>query len=242
MGSALGYHFPRKYEFLVRENYFFGEWLPNAQGEDVVAGIRTPFPLNNYKKNHTSSLESVSPKIYKQLYTVQKKLENHFIDMQDLEFTIQNNKLWLLQTRVGKRNGLAAVKIGLHFLKNNKITLNTFFNRISANQIDEFLHPTINPSSLKGLPPIALGLPAGPGAAYGKVLFSPDDAETAFNNGEKVILVREETSPEDIHGMHESQAILTSHGGMTSNASLVARGWGKCCIVGCSDLLIDYFN
>ena len=224
------------------ENYFFGEWLPNAQGEDVVAGIRTPFPLNNYKKKHTSSLESVFPKIYKQLYVVQKKLENHFLDMQDLEFTIQNNKLWLLQTRVGKRNGLAAVKIGLHFLKNNKISLNDFFNRISANQIDELLHPTINPSSLKGLRPIASGLPAGPGSAYGKVLFNPDDAEAAFNNGEKVILVREETSPEDIHGMHASQAILTSHGGMTSHAALVARGWGKCCIVGCKDIKISYKN
>tara|TARA_Y100000588_G_scaffold12523_1_gene13601 strand:- start:1799 stop:4480 length:2682 start_codon:yes stop_codon:yes gene_type:complete len=222
------------------ENYFFGEWLPNAQGEDVVAGIRTPFPINNFKTNNKNSLETKFPKIYNQLFKIQKRLEKHYLDMQDIEFTIENNKLWLLQTRTGKRTGIAAITIALDLLKNKLINNHKALNRISSKHINELLHPTFNSNKLSLLKPIASGLPAGPGAAHGQVIFNPDDAEKLFKKGKKIILVREETSPEDVHGMFSSQAILTSHGGMTSHAALVARGWGKCCIVGCKEINIDY--
>ena len=221
------------------ENHFFGEWLSNAQGEDVVAGIRTPYPINNYYKKSNYSLENKFPSIYKQLYKVQKKLETHYNDMQDIEFTIQQKKLWLLQTRVGKRNGQATIKIALDFLKKNKINTKEALDRIKDNHINELLLPSLNHAQESKSKPVAIGLPAGPGAATGQIVFCSDKAERLYKKGKKVILIREETSPEDVHGMFASEAILTTRGGMTSHAALVARGWGKCCIVGCNDIKIN---
>ena len=222
------------------DDYFFGEWLPNAQGEDVVAGIRTPCPLNNYIKVSKLSLESSFPRVYKKLNNIQKKLEKHYNDMQDIEFTIQKNNLWLLQTRVGKRNGRAAIKIALDLFKNKKINQKTLFKRIASQHINEILLPSIDKKEEQLAFIIGKGLPAGPGAATGQIVFSADKAVRLFQAGKKVILVREETSPEDVHGMHASEAILTSRGGMTSHAAIVARGWGKCCIVGSNDIQINY--
>ena len=222
------------------DNYFFGEWLPNAQGEDVVAGIRTPHPLNNHIKKSSLSLESCFPLIYKKLNIIQNKLEKHYNDMQDIEFTIQKNNLWLLQTRVGKRNGRAAIKIALDLYQNKKITQKILFKRITSQHINEILLPSIDKQEEQKALMIARGLPAGPGAATGQIVFNADKAEKLYNEGKKVILVREETSPEDVHGMYASEAILTSRGGMTSHAALVARGWGKCCIVGSNDIQINY--
>jgi len=232
--SATGVAFTRNPS--TGEDVFFGEWLPNAQGEDVVAGIRTPYPINNSKNK--KNLKFAMQSIYKELYATQNILENHYLDMQDIEFTIQKNKLWLLQTRTGKRNGPAAIKIALDFHKKRKISDHECLNRINANQINELLHPTLSENDLK-LPAITKGLPAGPGAAVGQIVFHPDKAKKLYESGLSVILVREETSPEDIHGMFASSAILTSRGGMTSHAALVARGWGKCCIVGCDDIIIN---
>ena len=222
------------------DNYFFGEWLPNAQGEDVVAGIRTPHPLNNNIKVSKMSLESSFPQVYKKLDVIQKKLENHYNDMQDIEFTIQNNNLWLLQTRIGKRNGRAAIKIALDLFKNKKINQKTLFKRITSQHINEILLPSIDTKEEKLALVSGKGLPAGPGAATGQIVFSADRAEKLHQKGKKIVLVREETSPEDVHGMYASEAILTSRGGMTSHAALVARGWGKCCIVGSNDIQINY--
>ena len=219
------------------ENIFFGEWLPNAQGEDVVAGIRTPYPIDN--SNKKKNLKNIMPDIYKELDEIQKILENHYLDMQDLEFTIQENKLWILQTRNGKRNGPAAIKIALNFLANKKISEKIFLNRIKYNHITELLYPTLSEQDKKIIP-IAQGLPAGPGSAYGQIVFDSEKAKILYEQGHKVILVREETSPEDVHGMFASSGILTARGGMTSHAALVARGWGKCCIVGCRELEINY--
>tara|TARA_Y100000590_G_C15697887_1_gene1005827 strand:- start:125 stop:2359 length:2235 start_codon:yes stop_codon:yes gene_type:complete len=219
-------------------NCFFGEWLPNAQGEDVVAGIRTPFPINDVKNK--KSLSQFMPKIYKSLYSIQKKLEKHFKDMQDLEFTIQNNHLWLLQTRKGKRNGQASIKIALDLINEKTISKQSALSRISSHHINELLHPTLTDNDRVNKTPISEGLPAGPGSAYGQVVFTPDKAKDLNDKGYEVILVREETSPEDVHGMYASNAILTARGGMTSHAALVARGWGKCCIVGCNDISINY--
>ena len=232
--SATGVAFTRNPS--TGENVFFGEWLPNAQGEDVVAGIRTPYQINNTK----NSLEIKNPIIYKQLFKIQKKLENHYSDMQDIEFTIQKNKLWLLQTRTGKRNGHAAIKIALDFLKLRKIDYKEFLHRIKPNHITELLYPIININDEKKKQSVGQGLPAGPGCAVGQIVFNPDKAKKLFEKGYEIILVREETSPEDVHGMFASNAILTSRGGMTSHAALVARGWGKCCIVGCTALKINY--
>jgi pyruvate,orthophosphate dikinase len=226
------------------ENQFYGEYLVNAQGEDVVAGIRTPAPVNEYSKSehnkHLVSLEKLMPEVYKELYQYQKKLERHYRDMLDIEFTIERGVLYMLQCRVGKRNGPAAVRIAMDMLKEGLITKEEAVMRVSPSQIDELLHPMVDPKAEMNTKPIAKGLPAGPGGATGQIVFSSKDAVEWTNQGKKVILVREETNPEDVDGMRAAQAILTARGGMTSHAALVARGWGKCCIVGCGALQIDY--
>jgi pyruvate,orthophosphate dikinase len=224
------------------ENKFYGEYLVNAQGEDVVAGIRTPAPVNEYSMNdqskHFTSLEKLMPVSYKELYAIQNRLEKHYKDMQDIEFTIEKGKLYMLQCRVGKRNGVAAVRMATEMVKEKLIDANTAIMRVGPNQLVELLLPMFDPKVELIRKSIAKGLPAGPGGAIGRVVFSSDDAVKWAAKGEKVILVREETSPEDVDGMHKSQAILTTKGGMTSHAALVARGWGKCCIVGCADIEI----
>lgn len=224
------------------ENQFYGEYLVNAQGEDVVAGIRTPAPVNEYSKNdqskHLPTLEKTMPKLYKELFDYQKKLERHYKDMQDIEFTIEKGTLYMLQCRVGKRNGVAAVRMATEMYKEKLIDAKTAIMRVAPNQLIELLLPMLDPKTEQLTKPIAKGLPAGPGGARGRVVFTSNDAVEWAQRGEKVILVREETSPEDVDGMHKAQAILTTKGGMTSHAALVARGWGKCCIVGCSDIEI----
>ncbi len=226
------------------EDEFYGEYLINAQGEDVVAGIRTPAPVNEYSKSEHNkdliSLEKALPEIYKELYTYQKRLERHYRDMLDIEFTIERGRLYMLQCRVGKRNGPAAVKIAMDMLKEGLITKEEAVMRITPAQLDELLHPMIDPKAEMNVRPIAKGLPAGPGGATGQIVFTARDAVEWSKKGKKVILVREETNPEDVDGMRAAQAILTARGGMTSHAALVARGWGKCCIVGCGALQIDY--
>jgi len=223
-------------------NKFYGEWLANAQGEDVVAGLRTPNPLNEATKTtdteHLPSLEFSMPELYNKLTEIRTNLENHYKDMQDIEFTIQEGRLWMLQTRVGKRNGAAAIKMAVDMVVEGMIDKNTALRRVQPEQLDELLHPMLDPESESKAVLLAKGLPAGPGGATGRLVFTADDAETWHGRGEKVILLREETSPEDVHGMHAAVAILTAKGGMTSHAALVARGWGKCCIVGCGDLHI----
>ncbi len=239
--SATGVAFTRNPA--TGEDKFFGEWLVNAQGEDVVAGLRTPNPLNEETKTEGTkdlpSLESSMPDIYSELKEIRGRLEKHYNDMQDIEFTIQEGKLWMLQTRVGKRNGSAAIKMAVDMKKEGMIDKKTALLRIKPEQLDELLHPMLDSESEKSAPLLGKGLPAGPGGASGRAVFTADDAEQWNKNGEKVILIREETSPEDVHGMHAAEAILTAKGGMTSHAALVARGWGKCCIVGCSELQID---
>ena len=225
------------------ENRFYGEYLVNAQGEDVVAGTRTPAPVNEYSMNdqskHFTSLEKLMPGLYKELYGYQKRLEKHYKDMQDIEFTVEKGKLYMLQCRVGKRNGVAAVRMATEMYAEKLINSNTAIMRVAPNQLVELLLPMLDPKVELVTKPIAKGLPAGPGGARGRVVFSSSDAVEWANKGEKVILVRDETSPEDVDGMHRSEAILTSKGGMTSHAALVARGWGKCCIVGCGDIEIN---
>ena len=239
--SATGVAFTRNPA--TGEDKFFGEWLVNAQGEDVVAGLRTPNPLNEETKTEGTkdlpSLESSMPEIYSELKDIRGRLEKHYNDMQDIEFTIQEGKLWMLQTRVGKRNGSAAIKMAVDMKKEGMIDKKTALLRVKPEQLDELLHPMLDSESEKSAPLLGKGLPAGPGGASGRAVFTADDAEQWHKNGEKVILIREETSPEDVHGMHAAEAILTAKGGMTSHAALVARGWGKCCIVGCSELQID---
>jgi pyruvate,orthophosphate dikinase len=221
---------------------FYGEYLINAQGEDVVAGIRTPSPINDYSKNdqssHLPTLHEVMPAIYDELFAIQKKLEKHYRDMQDIEFTIEDGTLYMLQCRIGKRNGVAAVKMATDMYKEKLIDAPTALSRVAPNQLVELLLPMIDPDAELRTTPIAKGLPAGPGGATGRVVFTSETAVEWAGRGEKVILVREETSPEDVDGMHKAQAVLTLKGGMTSHAALVARGWGKCCIVGCSDISI----
>ncbi len=228
------------------ENYFYGEWLINAQGEDVVAGIRTPYAVNIKSKQDNNrefaSLEELQPGSYDKLESIRIKLENHYQDMQDLEFTIESGRLWMLQTRVGKRNGIAATRMAVEMANEGLITKEQALLRVKPEQLDELLHPMVDPQVEKTSKVLAKGLPAGPGGAFGAMVFTADKAEELGSKGEKVILVREETSPEDVHGMKPAQAILTSKGGMTSHAALVARGWGKCCIVGCGDLSIDFAN
>ena len=239
--SATGVAFTRNPA--TGENIFFGEWLVNAQGEDVVAGLRTPNPLNEDTKTeetkNLTSLESSMPDIYAQLNKIRKDLEKHYSDMQDIEFTIQEGKLWMLQTRVGKRNGSAAIKMAVEMKHEGMLDKETALSRVKPEQLDELLHPMLNRESEEKATLLAKGLPAGPGGATGRVVFTADDAEEWHKRGEKVILIRDETSPEDVHGMHAAEAILTAKGGMTSHAALVARGWGKCCIVGCSAIQIN---
>ncbi|HUW19596.1 MAG TPA: pyruvate, phosphate dikinase [Sedimentisphaerales bacterium] len=226
------------------ENNFYGEYLINAQGEDVVAGIRTPAPINAYSKSENNkelaTLEETMPGIYRQLFAIQKRLEKHYRDMQDIEFTIENNRLFMLQTRVGKRNGPAAVRMAMDMLKEKLIRKEDAVMRVTPAQLDELLHPIIDPKAESAAKPLAKGLPAGPGGAAGQIVFSAHETVQWAQEGKKVVLVREETSPEDVEGMRAAQAILTARGGMTSHAALVARGWGKCCIVGCGAIEVDY--
>ena len=225
------------------DNKFYGEWLINAQGEDVVAGIRTPNPLNNATKSpqnaHLKSLEDAMPDVYKELDDIRMLLEKHFNDMQDIEFTIQEGKLWMLQCRIGKRTGLAALNMAMDMLEEGMINEKVAVTRVSPAQLDEILHPILDPASEKKATVVAHGLPASPGGAVGTIVFSNADAVKAAAEKRKVILVREETSPEDVEGMRAAVGILTQKGGMTSHAALVARGWGKCCIVGCEDMKIN---
>ena len=220
------------------ENKFYGEWLQNAQGEDVVAGIRTPHPILA-ESGLKNSLEKTMPAAFLELDRTRKQLEKHFDDMQDIEFTIQDHKLWMLQTRTGKRTGIAAVKIATDMVGERLISKKTALSRVRPNQIYESLLKNIEPDSLIGAKALGAGLPAGPGASCGAVVFSAEKAEELGRAGKSVILVREETSPEDIRGMHYSDGILTSRGGLTSHAALVARGWGKSCVVGCQTLHIN---
>ena len=225
------------------ENNFYGEYLVNAQGEDVVAGIRTPAPINAYSQSeynqHLETLEKMSSKVYKQIEDIRRRLERHYRDMQDIEFTVEDGNLYMLQCRVGKRNGPAAVRMAVDMVKERLITKKEAVQRVSPSQLDELLHPVIDPEEEKKAALLGKGLPAGPGGASGQVVFTADDAVLWAKDGKKVILVREETNPEDVEGMRAAQAILTARGGMTSHAALVARGWVKCCIVGCSDVEID---
>jgi pyruvate,orthophosphate dikinase len=240
--SATGVAFTRNPA--TGENHFYGEWLTNAQGEDVVAGTRTPNPINIVGKSehteHLQSLEEAMPETYKQLYKIERNLEKHYHDMLDIEFTIQEGKLYMLQCRVGKRNGPAALKMAYDMYKEKLISKEEAVMRVKPEQLDELLHPIVDPKVEMETRAIAKGLPAGPGGATGQVVFSAADAVAWAKNGKKVILVREETNPEDIEGMRAAQAILTGRGGMTSHAALVARGWGKCCIVGAGSLKINY--
>ncbi|HPJ95195.1 MAG TPA: pyruvate, phosphate dikinase [Deltaproteobacteria bacterium] len=237
-GSATGVAFTR--DPATGENVFYGEYLQNAQGEDVVAGIRTPMPINIQGKHDDSqlSLEEVMNDQYKQLVDVYQTLEKHYRDMQDIEFTIQEGNLWMLQTRTGKRTAAAAVKTAVDMVDEGLITKEEAVLRVDPEQIDQLLHPQIDPNAEKQI--IGKGLPASPGAAVGRVVFSAEDAEAEAAKGEKVILVRIETSPEDIHGMNVAEGVLTARGGMTSHAAVVARGMGKCCVSGCQTLSIDY--
>jgi pyruvate, orthophosphate dikinase len=222
------------------ENYFYGEYLVNAQGEDVVAGIRTPQPINLHQKKpgDLPAMEEVLPECYKQLAGIRTVLEKHYMDMQDIEFTIEKGKLFMLQTRNGKRTATAAIKIAVDMVREGLIDERTAVLRVAPSQLDQLLHPSLDPKAVKKV--IAKGLPASPGAAFGAVVFNADEAEAAAKTGKKVILVRIETSPEDIHGMHAAQGILTARGGMTSHAAVVARGMGKCCVAGCCDIKVDY--
>ena len=221
---------------------FYGEYLKNAQGEDVVAGIRTPQPINEASRVEDTkdlpTLEGEMPKAYKELVAIYKRLEKHYRDMQDIEFTIQEGTLWMLQTRSGKRTTGAAVRIAVDMAREKLITKEEAILRIDANSLDQLLHPTIDRSNAPEV--VARGLPASPGAAVGEVVFSAEEAESRAKGGAKVILVRTETSPEDIVGMNASDGILTAKGGMTSHAAVVARGMGKSCVAGCGALAINY--
>ncbi|HEX2394209.1 MAG TPA: pyruvate, phosphate dikinase, partial [Bacteroidales bacterium] len=239
--SATGVAFTRNPA--TGENLFYGEWLINAQGEDVVAGIRTPNPLNDDTKNeqnkHLKSMEESMPQTYKELWDIRNILENSFRDMLDIEFTIQEGKLYMLQCRAGKRTGTAALNMSMDMLKEGLIEEKTAVLRVDPTQLDELLHPICDPAAEKKVTPIVKGLPAGPGAAVGKIVFTAEDAVAWNRKGHKVILLREETNPEDVEGMRAAEGILTARGGMTSHAALVARGWGKCCIVGAGLLNVD---
>ena len=213
------------------ENKLFGEFLINAQGEDVVAGIRTP--------NEISELKDIMPEVYSQFVDATKKLEHHYKDMQDIEFTIENERLFLLQTRAGKRTAHAAINVAVDLVDENLISKEEAIMRIEPNQLDQLLHPMFEPKALADAQIIAKGLPASPGAASGKIYFHADDVVAAKARGEKSILVRQETSPEDIEGMVAAEGILTARGGMTSHAAVVARGMGKCCVAGCSEIRVD---
>jgi pyruvate,orthophosphate dikinase len=222
------------------ENYFYGEYLVNAQGEDVVAGIRTPQPINKvkHKEGDLPAMEDVLPDCYAQLVKIRGILEKHYKDMQDIEFTIEKGILYMLQTRNGKRTAKAAIKTAVDMVREGLIDEKTAVLRVAPSQLDQLLHPSLDPAAPKKV--IAKGLPASPGAACGEVVFTADEAEALAKTGHRVILVRVETSPEDIHGMHAAQGILTARGGMTSHAAVVARGMGKCCVAGCGDIKVNY--
>jgi len=227
------------------ERKFFGEYLINAQGEDVVAGVRTPMPINkescleNSQYTSKDSMEFLMPKAYKKLVTLYKKLEKHYCDMQDIEFTVEKGRLFLLQTRSGKRTAQAALRIAVDMVKERLISKKDALLRVQPEQLDQLLHPCLDPDFKKEV--IAKGLPASPGASVGQVVFDPDTAqEWAEDLGRKVVLVRVETSPEDIHGMSCSEGILTTRGGMTSHAAVVARGMGRCCVSGCGSIAVNY--
>ena len=251
--SGTGVAFTR--DAATGENIFNGEYLINAQGEDVVAGIRTPQQITKEgslrwaKLAHVSeeerrtkypSLEELMPQVYKELFDTQEKLEKHYKDMQDMEFTIQDGKLWLLQTRNGKRTGAAMVKIAMDMLKEGIIDANTAIMRVEPNKLDELLHPVFDKNALSDGKVVAKGLPASPGAATGQIVFHADEAEEWAAKNKQVILVRIETSPEDLKGMNVAEGILTARGGMTSHAAVVARGMGKCCVSGAGGIKIDY--
>ena len=253
--SATGVAFTR--DAATGEKRFNGEYLVNAQGEDVVAGIRTPQPITledsrrlaarlelseAQRKERFTSLEELMPSLYKELYDIQHNLELHYHDMQDIEFTIQEGKLWMLQTRSGKRTGSAMVKMAMDMLREGLIDEKTAVRRVEPEKLDELLHPVFDKQGLKKATIFAEGLPASPGAACGRVVFFADVAEEWAERGEKVILVRLETSPEDLRGMHAAQGILTARGGMTSHAAVVARGMGKCCVSGVASIEVDYKN
>ncbi|MFN8241710.1 MAG: pyruvate, phosphate dikinase [Bacteroidales bacterium] len=239
--SATGVAFTRNPA--TGENLFYGEWLVNAQGEDVVAGIRTPSPLNNETKNdqnkHLHSMQEAMSSTYKELCDIRDILEKSFRDMLDIEFTIQEGTLYMLQCRAGKRTGTAALNMAMDMLSEKLIDEKTVVLRVDPAQLDELLHPICDPSAEAKVKPVVRGLPAGPGAAVGKVVFTAEDAVAWHRKGEKVILLREETNPEDVEGMRAAEGILTARGGMTSHAALVARGWGKCCIVGAGGMHVD---
>ncbi len=239
--SATGVAFTRNPA--TGENKFYGEWLVDAQGEDVVAGIRTPNPLNDETKNeqnkHLASLQAEWPKLYNELSGIRSNLEKHYSDMQDIEFTIQEGILYMLQCRGGKRTGTAALNMAMDMLAEGLIDETTAVMRVQPEQLDELLHPVIDPRAEKKAKSFVSGLPAGPGGASGEIVFTSADAVAAAARGKEVILVREETNPEDVEGMRAAEGILTARGGMTSHAALVARGWGKCCIVGAAAIKID---
>ncbi|MBP3715501.1 MAG: pyruvate, phosphate dikinase [Phocaeicola sp.] len=251
--SATGVCFSR--DAATGENIFSGEYLINAQGEDVVAGIRTPQQITKEgslrwakragiseeeRASKYPSMEEAMPEIYKQLNEIQMKLENHYRDMQDMEFTVQEGKLWFLQTRNGKRTGTAMVKIAMDLLKEGKIDEKTALERCEPNKLDELLHPVFDKEALKSAKVLTRGLPASPGAATGQIVFFADDAAAWRADGHKVVMVRLETSPEDLAGMSVAEGILTARGGMTSHAAVVARGMGKCCVSGAGALNVDY--
>lgn len=251
--SATGVAFTR--DSATGEDIFNGEYLVNAQGEDVVAGIRTPLQITlegakrwgvlqgiseEMRAQQYPSLEEIMPKAYKQLFKIQRKLENHYRDMQDLEFTIQDGKLWILQTRNGKRTGLSMVKIAMDLLKEKKLSKLEALMKLDPNKLNELLHPVFDEKALNAAKVITKGLPASPGAATGQIVFNADVAQEWAENGKKIILVRIETSPEDLGGMDAAEGILTARGGMTSHAAVVARGMGKCCVSGAGTISISY--
>ena len=253
--SATGVCFSR--DAATGENIFNGEWLVNAQGEDVVAGIRTPQQITKVgsqrwaqmqgvseeeRINKYPSMEEAMPEIYKELDSIQTKLENHYKDMQDMEFTVQEGKLWFLQTRNGKRTGTAMVKIAMDLLQEGLIDEKTAIKRCDPNKLDELLHPVFNTKALAKAKVLTRGLPASPGAACGQIVFFAEDAAKWHADGHKVVMVRIETSPEDLAGMAVAEGILTARGGMTSHAAVVARGMGKCCVSGAGAINIDYKN
>ena len=253
--SATGVCFSR--DAATGENLFNGEYLINAQGEDVVAGIRTPQQITKIGSQRWAeraeiseeervakypSMEEAMPELYKELDELQKKLENHYHDMQDMEFTVQEGKLWFLQTRNGKRTGTAMVKIAMDLMHEGLIDEKTALQRCEPQKLDELLHPVFDKNALKKARVLTTGLPASPGAACGQIVFSADDAEAWHKNGHKVVMVRIETSPEDLAGMAAAEGILTCRGGMTSHAAVVARGMGKCCVSGAGALQVDYVN
>jgi len=242
--SATGVAFTR--DPAIGANIFYGEWLINAQGEDVVAGIRTPSPLNDDTKNeqnkHLASMQELMPETYKELYDIRCTLEAHYKDMLDIEFTIQEGVLYMLQCRVGKRTGVAAMNMALDMLHEGSIDEKTVVMRVNPHQLDELLHPILDSKDEAKHPILAKGLPAGPGGSVGIIALTSEKAIEFSRAGKKCILVREETNPEDVEGMRAADGILTARGGMTSHAALVARGWGKCCIVGCDAIHIDLNN